>query len=419
MLLVGISPVRGQQFSGGGSGGVAPAGVTGGNPVQLTGAQVTGGTQNLALPNMPAPTVTCAGACAGGTWGYKVTALDSNGTLGGTLSGMAEYQTKASAQGAATNATTLTTTNKNTISWSAVPGATGYTVYRTASAGTPANLSVICDNTQALSCVDDGSVNTASVTAPTTNSTGGFVAQCPSAGIPDLSFGGNFQVPTGFGGGVIGSGICFDSGGAIWLFVPGHYPIAYVNSSWNFKWSQMVTWAPNGTSPNAGVGASISGAIQTGHDSAPFELIVTNNDVQSARADTGSGAFVAALGYDIHLLSTNDMSGGSQYVPVKADTANANQVVTTTTTDTGAGVVIGVVNNKPTAGTRADIQLLGWIQPVLGTGTCAIGNFVIVDTTTNGRVKCTATYTAGTVIGVAMAANSTVGTTFNVLESLR
>jgi len=27
---------------------------------------------------------------------------------------------------------------------------------------------------------------------------------------------------------------------------------------------------------------------------------------------------------------------------------------------------------------------------ILGTGTCAIGNFVIVDTTTNGRVKCTA-----------------------------
>jgi hypothetical protein len=56
---------------------------------------------------------------------------------------------------------------------------------------------------------------------------------------------------------------------------------------------------------------------------------------------------------------------------------------------------------------------------VLGTGTAAIGNFVIVDTTTTGRVKCTGTYTAGTVIGVAMSAQSSVGSNFNVMVNLR
>ena len=50
----------------------------------------------------------------------------------------------------------------------------------------------------------------------------------------------------------------------------------------------------------------------------------------------------------------------------------------------------------------------------------AIGNFVVADTTTNGRVKCTTSYpAAGSLIGIAMAAQSTVGNSFNVMVGLR
>lgn len=105
--------------------------------------------------------------------------------------------------------------------------------------------------------------------------------------------------------------------------------------------------------------------------------------------------------------------------PVKLDTANANSVVITATTDTGAGIPIGVCANSPATGHSCLVMTHGTAPLTLGTGTCAIGNFVIVDTTTNGRVKCTSTYTAGTVIGTAQAAQSTVGNSFNVAIGLR
>jgi len=105
---------------------------------------------------------------------------------------------------------------------------------------------------------------------------------------------------------------------------------------------------------------------------------------------------------------------------VKIDTANANSVVVGTTTDTGAGIIIGIVENSPGAAGTAFVTLKGQMtSSLLGTGTCAIGNFVIQDTTTNGRVKCTATYTAGTVIGVATTAQATVGSAVNVLVEPR
>ena len=101
---------------------------------------------------------------------------------------------------------------------------------------------------------------------------------------------------------------------------------------------------------------------------------------------------------------------------VKVDTSNANSVVVATTTDTAAGAVLGFVVGAPGAGASANIAMPGsvLIDPVLGTGTCSIGNFVIVDTTTNGRVKCTGTYTAGTVLGYAITAQATVGSAVSV-----
>jgi len=120
---------------------------------------------------------------------------------------------------------------------------------------------------------------------------------------------------------------------------------------------------------------------------------------------------------EISLIATSSLTAGT---PVKLDTSNANQVVSTTTADTGAGIVVGVVGNAPSGGGRAFVITSGTVGMTLGTGTCSIGNWVIVDTTTNGRVKCAATYpTAGTIIGKAQAADSSVGTKFNVFVGLR
>jgi hypothetical protein len=101
---------------------------------------------------------------------------------------------------------------------------------------------------------------------------------------------------------------------------------------------------------------------------------------------------------------------------VKVDSANANSVVVAATTDTGAGAVLGFVENSPGAAAAAQIAIPGSIivDPLLGTGTCSIGNFVIVDTTTAGRVKCTGTFAAGTILGYAVTAQASVGSAVSV-----
>lgn len=152
----------------------------------------------------------------------------------------------------------------------------------------------------------------------------------------------------------------------------------------------------------------------------------TNNllDLQAGAAGTtskfrvdNSGNAIAVGGYALSLVATSTISSVS---PVKADTSNANQVVVTSTTDTGPGIVVGVCINNPNAGANGVILTNGIAPMVLGTGTVSIGNFIIVDTTTNGRVKATTSYPPpGSLIGIAMAAQSTVGNSFNVAVSLR
>lgn len=118
-------------------------------------------------------------------------------------------------------------------------------------------------------------------------------------------------------------------------------------------------------------------------------------------------------GYIVELTATAALTAGEV---VKVDSANASSVVATATTDTGGGIPVGIVQNAPGAAGVAQVVIQGIATtPVLGTGTCSIGNFVIVDTTTAGRVKCTGTYTAGTVIGKAITAQSTVGSAVTVL----
>jgi hypothetical protein len=102
---------------------------------------------------------------------------------------------------------------------------------------------------------------------------------------------------------------------------------------------------------------------------------------------------------------------------VQVDTSNANSLVVGATAS-GAGVVIGFAVNTTTTGQIVQLAIPGSVinTPILGTGTCAtLGQFVIQDTTTAGRVKCTGTYTAGTVLGTVVTVQSTVGSAVGVL----
>lgn len=143
-----------------------------------------------------------------------------------------------------------------------------------------------------------------------------------------------------------------------------------------------------------------------------FSLIGVGNGA----ANPTTGGF-AASAYALALKSTAALTAGQA---VKIDSANNTSVVVATTADTGGGIPIGIVSNSPGAGATAYVLTSGLIAtPVLGTGTCAIGQFVIVDTTTNGRVKCTSTYTAGTEIGICTVAQSTVGNPVSVMVQIR
>jgi hypothetical protein len=125
----------------------------------------------------------------------------------------------------------------------------------------------------------------------------------------------------------------------------------------------------------------------------------------------------AAESYPFSFTSTSALTVNQL---VKIDTAHADSVVVCTTTDTICSGFVAVSDSTlcgsssttcPIA-TSPGSKVLG----ILGTGTCAIGNWVIVDTTTNGRVKC-ATVQPPAWQGFALAADSSVGTTFDVLVS--
>ena len=107
-----------------------------------------------------------------------------------------------------------------------------------------------------------------------------------------------------------------------------------------------------------------------------------------------------------YLVMTNSISSPT---PVKADTSNSNQFISTTTSDTGSGKVVGVCITATADGGACNVVRTGETNLTMGTGTCTIGEAVVVDTTTNGDVMCEEEFLAGTVIGVAVAAQSTVG----------
>lgn len=200
--------------------------------------------------------------------------------------------------------------------------------------------------------------------------------------------------------------------------------IAHVGTSGN-----LLIQLPNSHSirPNNGafgMAATSGSAIQmlSGSDLV-FSGINNSNAITTTFGDNGSGTalnanFVVTTAGQKDVLTTSlkataALTSGQV---VKIDTANANSVVVAATTDTAAGAVLGFVENAPGAGAIAFIAIPGSIitDPLLGTGTCSIGNFVIVDTTTAGRVKCTATFTAGTVLGRAITAQASVGSAVSV-----
>lgn len=103
---------------------------------------------------------------------------------------------------------------------------------------------------------------------------------------------------------------------------------------------------------------------------------------------------------------------------VKVDTANNGSVVLCATGDTTG--CSGFAQNAATAGQTVYVLTTGNIStPILGTSTCTKGQFVIADTTTAGRVKCTGTYAAGTVLGWVTVAQAVVGSAVGVEIQVR
>src|SRR4029077_15785179 len=131
-----------------------------------------------------------------------------------------------------------------------------------------------------------------------------------------------------------------------------------------------------------------------------------------------TGAPIAAA-----LFSTNSTATAALTASllVKIDTANPNAVVVCTTADTVChGFVAETVINTACilGGTGCPIVTVpgSKVAAILGTGTCAIGNAVVIDTTTNGRVKCTALApNTNAMVGIALSAQAVVGNTLNVL----
>jgi len=133
-------------------------GISGGLNVQ--GSSVLGGGLNqLATPS--SPTVTPQGTTGAQRWDYTITAVNAYG--GETLA--------SSAGTTATGNATLTGTNFNRVTWSAVSGATSYKIYRTFTTGaTSPTTTGLVGSTTGTSFDDTGFA--AAGSAPTVNTTG-------------------------------------------------------------------------------------------------------------------------------------------------------------------------------------------------------------------------------------------------------
>lgn len=130
----------------------------------------------LATPAAPTVTPTCAADCTE-TWTYSVEAKAGDGAS--TIAG-------STGTTAAQNAT-LSASDKNTITWAAVTGATKYTVRRTVSGGTPATTGALatCTAITGLSCVDTGLVGDG-IASPNANTTGQLIGKVQTSSATDV-----------------------------------------------------------------------------------------------------------------------------------------------------------------------------------------------------------------------------------------
>jgi len=122
-------------------------------------------TNLMELPSLStpsAPTITPQGTTGAATWTYKIEALNKDQT-----------SIASSAGSTATGNATLSSTNFNRITWSAVTNATSYRIYRTVSGGTPTTLGVIAVVGSVLQ-LDDTGLAGDSATAPTAATGGSF-----------------------------------------------------------------------------------------------------------------------------------------------------------------------------------------------------------------------------------------------------
>ncbi|MEY2500578.1 MAG: hypothetical protein QOI07_912 [Verrucomicrobiota bacterium] len=126
------------------------------------------------IGNPGAPTVTPIGNDEGATWSYKIVAKLSDGT--------------ASAAGPAGTTThgesTLDATNKNSLTWAAVPRAVSYDIYRVAHGVSPSTNGKIA-NVTGTSYVDTGAVGDGA-TPPIANATGSVDFHSVSGGLKSV-----------------------------------------------------------------------------------------------------------------------------------------------------------------------------------------------------------------------------------------
>jgi uncharacterized protein YkvS len=157
-----------------GSGNVVIGGVNSSNADLTVKRNITTQGGNLALGSLATPSgvaVTPVGTAGSTTYGYRISAINGNGeTIAATT------------VSTATGNATLSATNYNRITWSAVTGATGYKVYgRTSSS----ELYMATVNSPTLLYNDTGTV-TPSGALPTSNTTGGTITY-PATGGPKRS----------------------------------------------------------------------------------------------------------------------------------------------------------------------------------------------------------------------------------------
>jgi hypothetical protein len=160
----GDTSVNGGLTTGGSIQDAGNLGVAGGATIQGSTA-LNGGNNQLAAPAAPTVTPT-GGSSAAKTYSYTITATNASGG-----------ETPASPVGTtALGRATLSAAVYNALSWSAVPGATGYKIYRTVATGTsPTTIGLI--GSSATNSFNDTGLAGSATTSPTLNTTSQLTVQ--------------------------------------------------------------------------------------------------------------------------------------------------------------------------------------------------------------------------------------------------